>query len=85
MQILVSENGEVVIPGSLCLALGIRPGESVDATLEHNRIVLQSVPKAMYEVRIVTDPITGLPALTAGPHAPKLTSEPVAEMLVDFP
>jgi hypothetical protein len=85
MQILASENGEVLIPGSLCGALGIRPGESVDATVEDGRIVLKHQPKAKYEVRIVIDPITGLPALTAGPNAPKLTSEAVAAMLVDFP
>jgi hypothetical protein len=35
--------------------------------------------------KIVTDPITGFAALTAGPGAPKLTSEEVAEILKDFP
>jgi len=85
MQIPVSENGEVVIPGALCVALGIRPGDSVDATLEHDRLVLKSPPKTNCEVRIVIDPITGLPALTAGPNAPKLTQETVAAMLAEFP
>jgi bifunctional DNA-binding transcriptional regulator/antitoxin component of YhaV-PrlF toxin-antitoxin module len=85
MQILASENGELLIPGSLCGVLGIRPGESVDATVEDGRIVLKHQSKVRYEARIVIDPTRGLPALTAGPDAPKLTSEAVAAMLVDFP
>jgi hypothetical protein len=36
-------------------------------------------------VRIVVDPITGLPALSAGPGAPLLTSEEVEEILSCFP
>jgi hypothetical protein len=33
----------------------------------------------------VIDTLTGLPALTAGPDAPILTSQEVEEMLSDFP
>jgi len=36
-------------------------------------------------VRIVKDPITGLPVLDAGPNAPTLSSEEVEELLRDFP
>jgi AbrB family looped-hinge helix DNA binding protein len=35
--------------------------------------------------KIITDPITGYPVLTAGPGAPMLTNEEVAEILADFP
>jgi hypothetical protein len=35
--------------------------------------------------KIVIDPITGWPALTAGPDAPVLTSEMVRELQDDFP
>jgi len=35
--------------------------------------------------RIVTDPITGLPCLTFGPGAPKITKEMVDKLLEDFP
>jgi hypothetical protein len=37
------------------------------------------------KAKIIIDPITGLAVLTAGPGAPKLTSEQVNEMLSDFP
>ena len=35
--------------------------------------------------RIVSDPLTGLPVLTAGPNAPSLTSNQVEEILTNFP
>jgi hypothetical protein len=35
--------------------------------------------------RVIVSPVTGLPALTAGPNAPVLTSKQVAEILADFP
>jgi hypothetical protein len=35
--------------------------------------------------RIIKDPLTGFPVLTAGKDAPELTSEDVAEILADFP
>jgi hypothetical protein len=35
--------------------------------------------------KIIKDPLTGFPVLTAGPGAPKLTNEQVAEILADFP
>ena len=34
---------------------------------------------------ILKDPITGLPVLSAGKGAPKLTNEQVRELLADFP
>jgi hypothetical protein len=35
--------------------------------------------------KIVADPVTGLPVLSAGKAAPMLSSREVAEILVDFP
>jgi hypothetical protein len=43
-------------------------------------IVLTPQRPVRHEAKIVIDPITGLPVLTAGPGAPVLTSEEVAEM-----
>jgi AbrB family looped-hinge helix DNA binding protein len=89
MQTRVSTKGQIVLPGALRRKLGIRAGDLLDASAETEagavRIILTLQPKAEYEVRIVSDPITGLPVLTAGLGAPTLTSEEVAEMLVDFP
>ena len=89
MQTRVSTKGQIVLPGPLRRKLGIRAGDLLDASVDTEtgagRIVLTLRPKAEYQVRIVSDPITGLPVLTAGPGARTLTSEEVAEMLVDFP
>lgn len=38
-----------------------------------------------YKGRIIKDPLTGFPVLTAGSGAPKLTSKQVAEILAEFP
>jgi hypothetical protein len=37
------------------------------------------------KTRIVDDPLTGLPALTAGPDAAPLSSKQVEEILASFP
>jgi AbrB family looped-hinge helix DNA binding protein len=85
MQVLVSKTGEIALPVPLRELLGIRPGDQLDATVESGRLVLAKPRVRKRRARIITDPITGLPVLTAGPGAPILTSEMVAEMLVDFP
>jgi hypothetical protein len=35
--------------------------------------------------KVVADPVTGLPVLSAGKNAPVLTSREVAEILTGFP
>jgi len=85
MQTKVSTKGQVVLPGPLRRRLDIRAGDPLDAEIEGDRIVLTPRHKRKRRARIVTDPITGLPALTAGPDAPKLTSKEVDEILADFP
>jgi len=85
MQTKVSTKGQVVLPGPLRRRLDIRAGDPLDAEIEGDRIVLTPRHKRKRRARIVTDPITGLPALTAGPGAPKLTSKEVDEILADFP
>jgi len=61
------------------------PGDRLDAAFEGGRIVLSQKEKPHFEARVIEDPLTGLPVLDFGPGAPILTSEMVAEMLVDFP
>ena len=41
--------------------------------------------KRKFKARIIKDPVTGYPVLSAGPDAPILTSAEVAEILADFP
>jgi bifunctional DNA-binding transcriptional regulator/antitoxin component of YhaV-PrlF toxin-antitoxin module len=90
MQMRVTEDGQVSLPESLRIRLGIRVGDTLDAKLElqdgNERIVLTpQQPQERYELKIVTDPLTGWPVLSGGPNAPIMTSEDVAELLVDFP
>jgi AbrB family looped-hinge helix DNA binding protein len=85
MQTRVSTKGQVVLPGPIRRKLGIRAGDSLEASVEGGRIVLTPPRKGQYEAKIIKDPLTGLPVLDAGPDAPILTHEQVKEMLSDFP
>ena len=85
MQTMVSTKGQVVLPGPRRRRLGIRAGDPLEASIEGGRIVLTLSKKRPRQVKIVTDPITGFPALSAGPDAPTLSSKEVEEILTDFP
>ncbi|MFZ0284909.1 MAG: AbrB/MazE/SpoVT family DNA-binding domain-containing protein [Terriglobales bacterium] len=85
MQTTVSTKGQVVLPGPLRRRLDIRAGDPLDAKIENGRIVLTPHRKRARRVKIVRDPITGLPVLTAGVKAPILTSKEVEEILANFP
>jgi AbrB family looped-hinge helix DNA binding protein len=85
MQTKVSTKGQVVLPGPLRRRLDIRAGDPLDADIENGRIVLTPRRKRSHRVKLVTDPITGLPALSAGPKAPILSSKEVEEILATFP
>jgi AbrB family looped-hinge helix DNA binding protein len=85
MQTKVSTKGQVVLPGPIRRRLDIRAGDPLDAKIESGRIVLTPRRRRKHRVRIVTDPITGFPVLTAEPDAPKLTSKDVEQILADFP
>jgi AbrB family looped-hinge helix DNA binding protein len=85
MKTRVSNKGQVALPEPLRRRLAICAGDMLDVKFEGESIVLTPRPKRKHRARIVTDPITGLPVLAAGPGAPKLTSKQVAEMLADFP
>jgi AbrB family looped-hinge helix DNA binding protein len=85
MKTKVSTKGQIVLPGPLRRRLGIRAGDSLDVSIESDRIVLTQASKPKYEARIVQDPVTGFTAIDLGPDAPTLTSEMVRELLTDFP
>ncbi len=57
----------------------------MDVTVEAGRIVLMPHRKKKRKARVITDPITGLPVLSAGKDAPALSSREVAEILAEFP
>jgi AbrB family looped-hinge helix DNA binding protein len=85
MKTKVSTKGQVVLPSRIRRRLGLQPGDSLDAELEGERIVLIPRKARRGSARIIKDPITGLPVLTAGADAAKLTSEQVREILTEFP
>ena len=85
MQTKLSSKGQVVLPWPIRRKLGLRSGESLAATVEDGRIILSRRNAALRRVRILTDPLTGLPVLAAGARAPKLSSAQVNELLAEFP
>ena len=85
MRTKVSTKGQVVLPSRIRRRLGLQPGDSLDAEMEGERIILTPRRARRGTARIVKDPVTGLPVLTAGADAATLTSEQVQEILADFP
>ena len=85
MQTKVSTKGQVVLPGPLRRRLGIRAGDPLDANIEGGRIVLTPRKRHLYKVKMVTDRVTGMLALSAGSDAPLLSSKEVEEILTNFP
>ena len=85
MRTTVSTKGQVVVPSSIRRKLGLQPGDSLEARVQGQHIVLTPRKVRPRSARIIRDPVTGLPVLTAGPKAPKLTSAQVREILSDFP
>jgi AbrB family looped-hinge helix DNA binding protein len=81
MKTKVLENGQIALPVSIRRELGLRPGDSLDVRVEGRRVLLTPRRTRLWKARIVADPITGLPVLSAGPGAPVLTSEQVEEIL----
>ena len=85
MTTRISTKGQVVLPRAIRDRMNLRAGDALEARIEGERIVLIPKKKRSRKVKIVKDPITGLPVLTAGPGSPKLTSKQVAEILAEFP
>ena len=85
MQTKISTKGQVVLPSPIRRRFGLQAGDPLDAKIEGGNIVLMPKKKRKTKGKIVTDPLTGFPALTLGPGAPVLTSKEVEEILSDFP
>lgn len=85
MKTKLSTKGQVVLPSAIRRKLGLRVGDELEAYVERGRIILSPKVGRKRKARIITDPITGMPALTFGPGAPTLTSAEVREILSNFP
>ena len=85
MQTKVSTKGQIVIPGPVRRRLGIRAGDPLEVDVEAGRIVLTPCEERSREAKIIADPATGLPVLSAGADAPVLSSKDVEEILANFP
>jgi len=85
METRVSSKGQVVLPSPVRRKLGLGPGDPLDVNIESGRIVLTPRRVRGHKPKIVIDPVTGFPALSAGPGVPQLTSADVEEMLSNFP
>jgi AbrB family looped-hinge helix DNA binding protein len=81
MRVDVLPSGHISLPVSVRRKLGLRPGQFLDVRVEGGRITLTPRKKRSRKSRILIDPITGLPVLSAGPDAPVLTSEEVDKIL----
>jgi AbrB family looped-hinge helix DNA binding protein len=84
VQTKVSTKGQVVLPGPL-RRLDIRAGDPLDANIEDGSICMTPRKKRAHQAKLVPDPVTGLPALSAGPNAPTLSSKEVEQILANFP
>ena len=85
MKTRMSTKGQVVLPQPMRERMNLRAGDSLEVRMEGERIVLVPVRRRTRKGRIVRDPLTGFPVLTAGKNAPRLTSKQVAEILAEFP
>ena len=85
MPTKVSTKGQVVAPTVSGAKLNLQPGDSLEAKLDGQRIVLTPRRSRPRSAQIIQDPATGLPILSAGPNVPQLTSAQIRELLAEFP
>ena len=85
METKVSTKGQVVVPNRIRRKLNLQPGDSLEAKLEGQHIVLTPRRSRPRSAQIIQDPVTGLPILSAGPNVPQLTSAQIRELLAEFP
>jgi AbrB family looped-hinge helix DNA binding protein len=85
METRVSTKGQIVLPGKIRDRLGLKPGDRLDASIEAGRVVLTPKHRRRFEFKVIPDPVTGMPVISAEGDVPLLTSEDVADILADFP
>jgi AbrB family looped-hinge helix DNA binding protein len=85
MQTRISSTGQIVLPIAIRRQLGLRPGDSLDASVKSGEIVLAPRHRKRPKAAIVRDPVTGLPVLSVGTGVPQLTSKQVQDILSSRP
>ena len=85
MTTKISTKGQVVLPQAIRRKMNLRAGDLLEARIEGERIVLTPRKKRSRKGRIIKDPLTGYPVLTAGKNAPVLTQKEVDDILSEFP
>lgn len=85
MRTKLSATGHVMLPEQIRERLGLRPGDALEASVEGGRILLTPQRGHHFDFKIISDPLTGLPILSAAGNVPLMTSEQVEEILADFP
>jgi AbrB family looped-hinge helix DNA binding protein len=85
MELKLSTKGQIVLAGAIRRRLGLQPGDTLDARVHAGRVVLTPRKTRFGKVRLLVDPATGLPVLSAGASAPRLSSKQVREILAEFP
>ena len=85
MRIKLSSKGQVVLPVAVRSKYQLKSGDSLDLILKDDEFTLVPAKPKKRKGRIVTDPLTGLPCLTFGRGAPKITKEMVDRLLEGFP
>ena len=85
MHARVSSKGQVVLPSPIRRRLRIEAGDLLDARIEGDHIVFVPQRKERRKPEIKISKITGMPVISLGPNAPKITSEWVHDRLADFP
>jgi AbrB family looped-hinge helix DNA binding protein len=84
MNTKVSSKGRLVLPAPIRRQLSIEAGDLLDTRIEGNCIILAPLRKERRRPKIKISKITGMPVLSLGPGAPKITSEWVRDALGDF-
>jgi AbrB family looped-hinge helix DNA binding protein len=85
MELKLSTKGQIVLAGAIRRKLGLQPGDSLDAKVRGGLIVLIPRKTRFPKVKLLIDPVTGLPVLSAGADSPRLSSKQVREILEEFP
>jgi AbrB family looped-hinge helix DNA binding protein len=85
MKTKLSAKGRVALPAQILRKLRLRTGDFLDMRIEDGSIVLTPRRTRSRKVRILVDPVTGLPVLSAGSDVPLLSSKQVREILSEFP
>jgi AbrB family looped-hinge helix DNA binding protein len=85
MMVKVSAKDQIVLPGPIRRKLGICAGHALTAEIEGGRIVLTPQKKKVSRARIITDPLTGFPVLSAGPKAPSIDQQTSPRITRRFP